>query len=78
MNKTTPFSHMVAEEQEKQSRLWGADHDAQHSPAEWSAILSHEVGCFADAALNDGDLLAALVKIAAVSESAAVALGIVE
>jgi hypothetical protein len=69
------FRCLVIGERAKQQRRWGTEHDARHSPAEWAAILAHEVGQFADAALNGGpfEQSEALVKIAAVCEAAATA-----
>lgn len=73
MTTQDKFRELVDRERDKQRALWGEEHDARHAATDWAAILAHEVGCFADAALNDGptEQATALVKIAAVCEAAA-------
>jgi len=59
----------VIDERQKQAKKgYTSVHDSRHSFAGWVAILTHELGCVADAALhgNREDFFRGLVKIAAV------------
>ncbi len=52
---------------------WTFEHDRDHSPKEWVAIFTHELGCAADSALNNRDekpWYRAVVKLAAVCVAA--------
>jgi hypothetical protein len=42
----------MLQERLTQKRRWGQNHDRRHTPAEWSAILSEQVGKFAQAATH--------------------------
>ncbi len=69
----------INDERERQVMCgYGMSHDARHSPTEWVAIITHELGAVADCALNprpDTDWLkCALIKTASVSVAALEAL----
>ena len=39
-------------ERMRQERMWGFEHDKQHTDAEWLAIAMKQLGCVAQAGLN--------------------------
>lgn len=63
----------VIQEIEHQRQVWGEDHDMNHSPFEWAAILAKYVGRYVDAVdrpMDDDPSRDQLIKIAAVAISA--------
>ena len=56
----------IAIERLRQDKLWGDEHDSNHTDAEWLAIVVKQLGQIAQTGLNGGNMRKEVIQCAAV------------